>query len=42
MTFPKALSVVLGRFVFDDWVPKKLEIELQVPDDAIDFEKYRS
>lgn len=32
----------LTRFVFDDWVPKKLEIELQVPTDKpIDFEKYR-
>lgn len=28
LTFPKTLVVVLQRFVFDDWVPKKLEIEL--------------
>lgn len=29
MTFPKNLSTCLKRIVFDDWVPKKLEIELQ-------------
>jgi ubiquitin carboxyl-terminal hydrolase 5/13 len=34
--------VVLRREVFDNWVPKKLEIELQVPlDKAIDFERFR-
>lgn len=33
--------IVLQRFVFDQWVPKKLEIELQVPQDNIDFEKFR-
>ena len=45
LTYPKSLVIVLQRFVFDDWVPKKLEIELQVPTgdaDQIDFEKYRS
>jgi uncharacterized UBP type Zn finger protein len=41
--FPKSLCIVLSRFVYDDWVPKKLEIELQMPEGApIDFEKYRS
>lgn len=41
-TFPKVLSVVLTRQVHDNWVPKKLEIELQVPTtDAIDFERFR-
>jgi len=37
--------VTLQRIVFDDWVPKKLEIELLVPEgdgQFIDFEKYRS
>jgi len=27
-SFPKVLIVVLQRFVYDNWVPKKLEIEL--------------
>ena len=27
-TFPKYLVVVLQRFVYDGWVPKKLEIDL--------------
>ena len=42
--FPKVLCVTLQRFVFDDWVPKKLEIELQVPngDTNIDFQIYKS
>jgi uncharacterized UBP type Zn finger protein len=41
-SYPKVLVVVLQRFVYDQWVPKKLEIDLQVPQDvAIDFEKYR-
>lgn len=41
-TFPRVLLVVLQRFVFDNWVPKKLEIELQVPlKDPIDFERFR-
>lgn len=30
-SFPRVLVVVLQRFVYDNWVPKKLEIELQVP-----------
>lgn len=39
---PKVLLVVLQRFVYDQWVPKKLEIDLQIPQDAvIDFEKYK-
>ena len=43
LKFPRTLCVVLQRFVFDEWVPKKLEIELQVPDGAkIDFQKYMS
>ena len=46
LKYPKALCVVLQRFVYDDWVPKKLEIELQVPlkdDEVMDLEsKYTS
>ena len=34
--------MVLQRFVFDDWVPKKLEIELQVPESSINFEQWKS
>jgi len=26
--YPKYLVVVLQRFVMDDWVPKKLDVEL--------------
>lgn len=41
-TFPKVLLIVLQRFVYDSWVPKKLEIELQVPTDVPqDFERFR-
>jgi uncharacterized UBP type Zn finger protein len=29
ITFPRNLAVCLKRIVFDDWVPKKLEIELE-------------
>lgn len=45
LTYPKVLCICLQRFVHDDWVPKKLEIELQVPngDNAnVDCEVYRS
>lgn len=41
ITYPKVLAITLQRFVHDDWVPKKLEIELQVPhgeNPNIDFE----
>eukprot|EP00347_Sterkiella_histriomuscorum_P000563 403375366 len=40
-TFPKVLVVVLQRFVYDNWVPKKLEIELQMPQVDLDFERFR-
>lgn len=42
-SFPRILIIVLQRFVFDNWVPKKLEIELQVPAGGapIDFERFR-
>ena len=34
--------IVLQRFVYDNWVPKKLDIELQVPSDqAIDFDRFK-
>lgn len=41
ITYPKTLVVVLSRFTFDEWVPKKLEIELQVSEDKLDFERFR-
>lgn len=28
LTYPKTLVLVLKRIVYDDWVPKKLEVEL--------------
>lgn len=41
-TFPKVLAIVLFRFSLDNWVPKKLEIELQVPlDTPNDFERFK-
>lgn len=36
------MVIVLQRFVFDDWVPKKLEIELKVPENEINFEQWKS
>lgn len=33
--------MTLQRFVFDDWVPKKLEVELQV-NGPVDFEVFKS
>mmetsp|Transcript_5447 Transcript_5447/g.9203 ORF Transcript_5447/g.9203 Transcript_5447/m.9203 type:complete len:143 (+) Transcript_5447:1410-1838(+) len=45
LSFPKALQIVLQRFVFDDWVPKKLEVDFKVPvDDAatIDLQQFAS
>ena len=42
VTYPKTLVVCLKRIVFDEWVPKKLEVELQMDVDGIhDFEKLR-
>ena len=42
ITYPKTLVVCLKRIVFDEWVPKKLEVELQMDVDGIhDFEKLR-
>ena len=32
-SFPKVLAINFFRFVFDNWVPKKLEIEVQIPQD---------
>lgn len=43
LNYPKTLAIVLQRFVFDDWVPKKLEIDFKIPNDQpIDFERFRS
>jgi len=42
VTYPRTLVVCLKRIVFDEWVPKKLEIELQMDVDGIhDFEKLK-
>lgn len=41
ISYPRTLVIVLQRFVFDEWVPKKLDIELQVPETTIDFERFR-
>lgn len=41
-SFPKVLVINMFVFVFDNWVPKKLDIELQVPqDESINFERFR-
>ena len=43
LEYPKTLCMALQRFVFDDWVPKKLEVELQISEQTpVDLEKYRS
>lgn len=35
--------MVLQRFAVDDWVPRKLEIEVKVPDgSSLDFEVFRA
>lgn len=39
--YPKTLCMALQRFVFDDWVPKKLEVELQV-NGPVDLEAFKS
>lgn len=41
VTYPKTLCLTLQRFVFDDWVPKKLGIELQVKG-PVNLEAFRS
>lgn len=38
-TFPRHLVVVLQRFVMHNWVPRKLEVALQLdPDALVNFE----
>lgn len=34
ITYPQNLAVCLKRIVFDDWVPKKLEVTLQADREA--------
>lgn len=42
INYPKQLTVILKREVYDGWVPKKLEYELQLPqNEPINLEKYR-
>lgn len=42
MTYPTSLCVVLTRQVYDNWVPKKLDIELTMPEDEeINLEPYK-
>lgn len=41
ISYPKTLCMQLQRFVFDEWVPKKLEIELQC-NEKVDLEVFRS
>jgi ubiquitin carboxyl-terminal hydrolase 5/13 len=38
VTFPQVLVTVLAREVYDDWVPKKLEVDLQLQEDPLNFE----
>jgi ubiquitin carboxyl-terminal hydrolase 5/13 len=42
VTFPTVLIAVLAREVYDDWVPKKLEIDLKMTEGPIDFERFKS
>ena len=39
--YPKTLIVIPKRMVFDNWVPKKLQVEITVDANAVhDYEKY--
>jgi len=43
LNYPQVLMCQLTRFVFDEWVPKKLEVEFEVPHGHdIPFEPFRS
>jgi ubiquitin carboxyl-terminal hydrolase 5/13 len=47
LKFPKMLCVVLNRFVTDNWVPRKLEVDLDIPqgkegDLPLDFDYFKS
>lgn len=35
MSYPKTLAMVFKRIVYADWVPKKLEVEIQTDIEAI-------
>lgn len=40
--YPTNLVIILQRFVFDDWTPKKLEIDFKVdPNNEHNFDKFR-
>lgn len=41
-TYPTVLVAVLAREVYDDWVPKKLEIDLKMTEGPIDFERFKA
>ena len=42
ISYPKTLVLCLNRITLDEWVPKKLEVELQMDVDGVhDFEKMR-
>ena len=37
-TFPSVLTVHMRRFVFEDWVPRKLAVRVDVPQ-VVDLER---
>ena len=40
--FPKLLVINMFVFLFDNWVPKKLDIDLHIPlHSPLDFERFR-
>lgn len=42
ITYPKVLGIFIRRQVYDDWVPKKLEIDFVIDsENTLDFEKFR-
>ena len=41
LTYPKVLTVLVNRFVYNDWVPKKLECGVSVPLDEFSLENFR-
>ena len=42
VTYPTVLVTVLAREVYDDWVPRKLEIDLRMEESTIDFERFKA
>ncbi|KAF9438850.1 hypothetical protein BGZ76_003875 [Entomortierella beljakovae] len=40
-SFPEVLVINMRRFEYQNWVPRKLAVPIDVPEGNVDFEKYR-